>query len=226
MENASKALLMTGSILIGIILLSLAVYMYNIMKEAKSYDATVLSTEQIVKYNMEFLSYDKQVMYGTDVITVLNKAIDSNKKYAEDDESNFIDIAFVLKDDVSTVTTTYDWDPIKKRYKSTIQKNKTTGNSEHSYNFEPGKEYSIEKNLDMITSFFDTKNDTTAIKNPKNPGPEVSYTITYTGFSDFKRMIFKCKEVKKNEVGKVCYMKFEQIKASDYGTDEEKIRNR
>ena len=109
MENASKALLMTGSILIGVILLSLAVYVYNIMGEAKKMETSTLTEEQIVKFNQEFLTYDKSVMYGTDVITVLNKARDNNERYAEDDDSNFIDIAFKLKDDIYAVKVNYIW---------------------------------------------------------------------------------------------------------------------
>lgn len=220
MENASKALLMTGSILIGIILLSLAVYVYNIMSEAKKMETSTFTEEQLVKYNQEFLAYDKKLMYGTDVITVLNKAIDNNEKYAKDDESYFIDISFKLKDDVSAVTTTYTWDKINKRYKSTTKKNTTTGNSKYTYSFNAGKSYSISDNLEDIKNFLATSKEATAIKEPKNPEPEESYKITYTGFSDFKRMIFKCVKVEKNDIGKICYMEFEQIKSSTYNTDE------
>lgn len=220
MENASKALLMTGSILIGIILLSLAVYVYNIMTEAEKMKASTLTEEQLIKYNQEFLAYDKKLMYGTDVITVLNKAIDNNKRYAEDDESYFIDISFTLIDDVSAVTTKYTWDRINKRYKSTTQKNTATGNSKYTYSFRAGNSYSISNNLEDIKNFLATSKEATAIKEPKNPGPEESYTITYTGFSDFKRMIFKCVKVERNDIGKICYMEFKQIKSSTYNTDE------
>lgn len=219
MENASKALLMTGSILIGVILLSLAVYVYNIMGETKKMETSTFTEEQLVKYNQEFLSYDKSRMYGTDVITVLNKAIDNNKRYAEDDESMFIDISFELIDDVSAVTTKYTWDKINKRYKSSTQKSTATGNNKYTYSFKAGNSYSISNNLQDIKNFLATSKDATSIKAPKNPGLEESYTITYTGFSDFKRMIFTCTEVKKNDVGKICYMKFKQFKSSTYNTD-------
>lgn len=229
MENASKALLMTGSILIGIILLSLAVYVYNIMTEAEKMKASTLTEEQLIKYNQEFLAYDKKLMYGTDVITVLNKAIDSNKKYDNNDDgmfdkdaddSMFIDISFTLIDDVSAVTTKYTWDRINKRYKSTTQKNTATGNSKYTYSFRAGNSYSISNNLEDIKNFLATSKEATAIKEPKNPVPEESYKITYTGFSDFKRMIFKCVKVERNDIGKICYMEFKQIKSSTYNTDE------
>ena len=217
MENASKALLMTGSILIGIILLSLAVYIYNVMSDAKQMEASAFSEEQLVKYNMEFLSYDKSVMYGTDVISILNKAIDNNKRY-EDDNSMHIDVAFILKDDVSAVTTEYTWNRTTRRYDSETKKTKAT---ENGYEFIGGKKYSVYDNLDQIKKFLATSKHGTGIKNPKNPGVQEDYKVTYTGFSDFKRMIFKCNsnKTKYNGQGKICYMEFEQVKSSTYNTN-------
>lgn len=215
MENASKALLMTGSILIGIILLSLAVYIYNVMSDAKKMEASAFSEEQLVKYNMEFLSYDKSVMYGTDVITVLNKAIDNNKRY-DDDDSMYIDVAFILKDDVNAVTIDYTWNETTRKYDTETKKTKA---DKDGYNFVSGEKYSVFDNLNEIKNFLATSKHGTGIKKQKKSGD--GYTITYTGFSDFKRMIFKCNsnKTKYNGQGKICYMEFEQVKTSTYNTD-------
>ena len=151
MENASKALLITGSILIGVILLSLAVYVYNIMGEAKKMETSTFTEEQLVKYNQEFLSYNKSVMYGTDVISVLSKAIDYNKRFAEFDESNFINIEFELlngeENDVKDVTTKYIYDNTTRRYTSYTYKNGTT-----TY-FKNGGLYSLRKCGTIIEDF-------------------------------------------------------------------------
>lgn len=223
MENASKALLMTGSILIGIILLSVAVYIYNIMTESKRMESSLLSEEQIASYNLEYTAFNKSRMYGTDVITVLNKARDNNEKY-KDDDSYFIDIAFKLKDDVNVVTTKYTWNG--KRFEASTQRIKATGNNKYQYDFVKNETYSLgnEENAKMIENFLNTSTDGTEIKdeshiaNMNNPQKGEYYTITYTGFSDFKRMIFKCnsEKTKYNEVGKICYMEFEQVKSSTY----------
>ncbi len=224
MENASKALLMTGSILIGIILLSLGVYIYNIMSEAKRSEAMILSEEQLVKYNSEFLAYDKSRMYGTDVISVLNKAIDNNERY-EKDESMYINIAFKLSDDVNVVVVPYKWNDKSHKYEpQTPKTTKAIGNDKYKYNFEAGKTYSLkdekgeDKDTQMIKDFLATSKDGTAVKNPEKPDLEEDYTITYTGFSDFKRMIFKCNSSKTqyNGLGKISYMEFEQVKSSTY----------
>lgn len=122
MENASKALLMAAGILIGLILLTSGVYLFNTIRASQQAKYTNLSEEQILAFNAEFESYDKQRMYGTDVITVLNKARDNNKRY-EDDDSYFIDIGIILKDDVRPVIVSYTWNDDTRKYTQNIDKN-------------------------------------------------------------------------------------------------------
>lgn len=222
MENASKALLMTGSILIGIILLSIGVYIFRIMGESQKAQTSQLTEEQLVKYNMEYTAYNKSLMYGTDVISVLNKAIDNNDRNSGD-ESMYINIEFKLKDNVSVAVVPYTWNEKTKKYEAgKTTKTKASGNDKYTYNFEAGKTYSLKNDkgedtdTQMIRDFLATSKDGTAIKKPANPGIGENYTITYTGFSDFKRMIFKCTKVQYNEVGKISYMKFEQRDSSTY----------
>lgn len=235
MENASKALIMAGSILVGIILLSLGVYVYNVIVDFKKAESSTFTEEQLTKYNLEFLSYDKKVMYGTDVITCLNKAIDSNEKYAEDyesvfregtDDSTFINIGFRLQDEIKANKVKYEYDKDTGKYK---QSSKTPSAPKEYYfapndskNYPNKSAYTLENNLDEIEKFLKTSKQPTAIKEPKNPKTGQTYTITYTGFSDFKRMIFKCTKVERNEIGKISYMEFEQIESSTYNTDDER----
>lgn len=220
MENASKALLLTGSILIGIILLSLAVYVYNIMTEAEKMKASTLTEEQLIKYNQEFLAYDKSRMYGTDVITVLNKAIDNNERYAKYDDSMLIDVVFVLKDTVKNYTV-----PFKMDDKGKMVMQKISTNSRYlkdiTYNLSSDNKdgYSILDKYDMdeIEKFLETQTERSeyiienSIKKDNNENITY-YEMYYTGFSDFKRKIFKCIDVQRNDVGKICYMKFEEFK--------------
>lgn len=202
MENASKALLMTGSILIGVILLSLAVYVYNIMGETKKMETSTFTEEQLVKYNQEFLSYDKSRMYGTDVITVLNKAIDNNKRYAEDDDSNIINIKIILKDDVNEVVTTYTWDKRNGKYTSSDKSNNVVLKS---------GEYNLVDDMESIKKILNTGVKTNLNEKIDN---HKSYQISDTGFTEFKRMIFQCNSTKteRNDIGKICYMEFVQYK--------------
>ncbi len=65
-------------------------------------------TKQIADFNESFDSYNKKLMYGTDVISVLNKAADNNRTYgATNDPSSeyYVDIAFRLKSKINTLNT-------------------------------------------------------------------------------------------------------------------------
>ena len=89
MENASKALLMAGGMLLAMMILVLLVYAATSMSNfAKSQDEK-FSAQQIQEFNDAYLAYNKKRMYGTDVLTVFNKA------EAEDD----YDIEIIVVDE-------------------------------------------------------------------------------------------------------------------------------
>lgn len=96
MENASKALLMAGGILLAILIISAFVFMFSSAKNfSASQDAKTLE-DQIKAFNSEYEAYNKTVMYGTDVITVINKSIDYNQRKGE--SGTVINISLNLKD--------------------------------------------------------------------------------------------------------------------------------
>lgn len=82
MENASKALLIAGGILIAIIVLTMFIMMFNRISNIQKEQEEQIRIEQVVAFNNEFEAYNKKVMYGTDVITLINKVAENNKKYS------------------------------------------------------------------------------------------------------------------------------------------------
>ena len=78
MENASKALAIAGSILLSIMIIATLLYMVNNIREVKNQEDEQLKQQQILEFNKEYESYEKNLMRGTDVITVINKANNSN----------------------------------------------------------------------------------------------------------------------------------------------------
>ena len=46
----------------------------------------------VVKFNSEFEKYKEKTLYGADILTIINKAIDNNKEYkvARDENGNYI----------------------------------------------------------------------------------------------------------------------------------------
>lgn len=80
MENAAKALVIAGGVLLAIITVSLFVYMTTATSRMAQAQDEKTALEQLVAFNSEYEAYNKRVMYGTDIITVVNKAIVHNEK--------------------------------------------------------------------------------------------------------------------------------------------------
>ena len=82
MENASKALLMSAGILIGVVILSLGVYLYGSFSSSTSQMEHQIELDQINNFNSRFLAYDgKEELTIYDIYTVANLAEESNKNY-------------------------------------------------------------------------------------------------------------------------------------------------
>ena len=87
MENASKALIMAGGVLIGVLLLSVMVYLFNSAGSmAQTYDQSQ-SQRRLEYFNSKFLGYNK-VINGTsrgnnvsEVVSAVNLAFDYNNSF-------------------------------------------------------------------------------------------------------------------------------------------------
>lgn len=89
MENASKALLMAAGVLIGILILSLAVYLFASFGAASAEIHKDNETNQTEQFNTQFTSYEgKDGITIYDVITVANLATENNIYYEFPKRSN------------------------------------------------------------------------------------------------------------------------------------------
>lgn len=88
MGNASKALIMAGGILIGIML---ATFMVMMLRKGGSLNAEYdlqITHNELVKFNSQFEIYDKDNNTIFDVITVANHAYDVNQKNGFDPQNS------------------------------------------------------------------------------------------------------------------------------------------
>lgn len=90
MENASKALIMAGGVLIGIMLLSFMVLMLSKGGSISSEYDSQNADNQLVKFNSQFEIYDREDNTFFDIITVANLAYDVNKRNGYDDSNSVI----------------------------------------------------------------------------------------------------------------------------------------
>ena len=73
MENASKALLMAGGILIAIIIIALLVRSFTTVSIFQKAKLTEEEQAQLVAFNEQYTKYLGQYVYGTEVRTLMNK---------------------------------------------------------------------------------------------------------------------------------------------------------
>lgn len=174
MENASKALLMAGGILIALLILVLLVYSFGTMSGFFNSEEKKEEAEQLKLFNDQYEAYNRKLLRGTDIVSVMNKVLSNNKKYGPDgyDEPNYMmNMEFVMVEELA-----YE----------------ENGNAEEFFKTGDNNPYNLE-------NFTEIKNDSEA-------------------FTDFKRRIFDCVEVKYNkETGRVNYMKFKERKLDNYG---------
>ena len=75
MENASKAIMMAGGILIGVIILSTLVILFGSMGRSYEEQGDVLTIEQLERYNRQFNTYDRS-LYGSELLSLANLVYD------------------------------------------------------------------------------------------------------------------------------------------------------
>ena len=82
MENASKALLMAGGILIALLVIGALVLMFNQVSYYQKSETTSEKTQQLSDFNKEYLKFTYDDIKGYELISLVNKVIDYNIKEA------------------------------------------------------------------------------------------------------------------------------------------------
>ena len=94
MENISRALIIAGGMLLTILILTLLVFLFNKISIIPEEQTQQLNELNIIEFNRSYEVYQKPLMYGTDIISVINKAIDHNMSNGLLPGSNFFSKAF------------------------------------------------------------------------------------------------------------------------------------
>ena len=83
MENASRALVMAGSVLIAILILGALLLMFNSLSSYQNQENQTREMEQIVEFNNQFLPYEKDDLTLMELKSVYNKIVSNNKTNAD-----------------------------------------------------------------------------------------------------------------------------------------------
>ncbi len=80
MENASKALIMAGSVLIALMIIGLLVFMFSNLSNYQSSDTENKRESQVIEFNNQFETYARKDIRGSDMISLLNRVVDYNQR--------------------------------------------------------------------------------------------------------------------------------------------------
>ena len=100
MENASKALIIAGAILLSILIIAIGIFVFNGANSTITDSMTSMSTQEIEAFNNQFLSYDGE-QSGSNVKFLIAKLIANANTYKE--EPNKIPDVYPQKDATSSV---------------------------------------------------------------------------------------------------------------------------
>lgn len=91
MENASKALIMAGGVLISLMVIGLLVLFYNNLSGMQKIKTDSETEQQAAEFNKQYDVYARDV-YGSEILSIANKIADYNKREADNKGYTTIDL--------------------------------------------------------------------------------------------------------------------------------------
>ncbi len=91
MENASKALIMAGGVLISLMVIGLLVLFYNNLSGMQKIKTDSETEQQATEFNKQYDVYARDV-YGSEILSIANKIADYNKREADNKGYTPIDL--------------------------------------------------------------------------------------------------------------------------------------
>ncbi len=98
MENASKALLMAGGILLVIVLISLFLYAWSLYSDFYASQQELADIEDTAQFNLQFTNFDRDDVGGYEIISIANKIADYNIRYSNTgtNDENYLPITLTV----------------------------------------------------------------------------------------------------------------------------------
>ena len=83
MENASKALLIAGAILLAILIIAIGMFIYTSAQSTVNNSMTSMSTQEIDAFNNQFISYE-QAQTGSNIKAMIGRLVANANTYKEE----------------------------------------------------------------------------------------------------------------------------------------------
>lgn len=110
MENASKAIIMAGSVLLTIAMVSLLIFGWNKFSAYYSSDDDLADIDDLTKFNLQFTNYERDDVHGYELVSLANKVYDYNtrRSNAAGNKSNEL---------YNPITMTIDFNRMEKKFR-------------------------------------------------------------------------------------------------------------
>lgn len=159
MENASKALIIAGAILLSILIIAIGMFIYNNAQSTINNSMTSFSTQEIEAFNNNFESY-KGNQTGSNVNTMLTRLIGNAKTFA--DETTKIPSVYINKVGAANDSGNFKVNPVndgsgsQQNYIDQLTRAKNKIEAKHTY----WVAFSYQDNglIDYIMVTYDAKN--------------------------------------------------------------------
>lgn len=89
MENASKALIMAGSVLIALLIIGALLLMFNNLTSYQKAGEQDTREQQVIEFNNQFETYLRDDIRGSDMISLLNRIYDYNERKGDNSQEKF-----------------------------------------------------------------------------------------------------------------------------------------
>ncbi|MCL2354354.1 MAG: hypothetical protein FWC68_00385 [Oscillospiraceae bacterium] len=218
MENASKALLIAGGILLSLLVISLLMLMTNIIGDVRRADEDRIAQEQLVRFNQRFEAYNRTLLNGQEVITVINMAIDNNTRREVDEEGNPLFVNIVVHTNRDFIGETREVEVRSDGSRIIGDVNRTVGVGGGSLTRRrvelsrrnPADEWAMDQD---VINFFNARN----LRNPAREflGEDSvtmnrSYRYFTIALNEFKGEAFEAMEIAYGDTGRVTRLVFQQ----------------
>lgn len=225
MENASKALLMAGGILIALLVIGSVLLMFNQIGNYRRANTDSEKSSQIADFNKDFVRYaDGEEIKGVDIISLANKVVDYNQKKVQ--QIQLIIIKITLKINLapsasSNFITTYGKDGKSELFDR--KTNWTVSSSDTQFvsrvtqfaalesTYTLGTMIKLSANYDSIESGDKTASQV-AGKNVEDIDRDPSIIKKYREYSEFKSSTFINDGEPKYDNGQVVELSFKFVK--------------
>lgn len=204
MENASKALIIAGGILIALVIISALVILFNQIGSTYSREGESLTIEQMEEYNRRFAAYNNTSgLYGSELLSLANLVVDYDNRllYGEDPNSDFYEenkiMVYITIN--RPITAAYSDDGTMLYQGLSARKNTSV---EYIKNYNDG----IEERIATMEANGWNKNTSSHYS---------EYTSIKSLLTELRSMLFRCdsSRTEYNEYGRISIMYFEQVES-------------